>query len=110
MESLRKPTRQEENLIEFLISKSSVQIPKGWRIGLLVRSMNDGGMGSLHLFPNGKIRPDRTMGKQISELQFTDQDSTEVLASLYVDSNGDLLELDIWKTDFSKLIALPGSF
>ncbi|GGN10695.1 hypothetical protein GCM10010967_53220 [Dyadobacter beijingensis] len=110
MESPRKATSQEESLLELLISKSSEVISKDWRDGLLVCSMDDGGMGSLHLFPNGEVRLGRTMGKQISEIQFIDQDNVEVLASLYVDTNGNLLELDIWKTDFSKLIAFPKSY
>ncbi len=46
-------------------------------------------------------------GKQISDFQFTDVDGVEVIASLNVDSDGNLLELDIWKTDFGKLIKLP---
>ncbi|WP_019945016.1 DUF6984 family protein [Dyadobacter beijingensis] len=50
------------------------------------------------------------MEKQMSKIQFVDQDSVEVLTSLYVDTNGHLLELDIWKADFSKLIAFPKSY
>jgi hypothetical protein len=107
MESNRKPTRQEENLIELLIQKSTKEISKNWREGLLVRSMDDGKMGSLYLFPNGKIKDGRVMGEQISEVQFKDQDDIEVIASLNIDSEGDIFELDIWKIDFSELINLP---
>ena len=46
-------------------------------------------------------------GKQVSELQFVDQDGIDVLVSLYVDTQGEIFELDVWKTDFSQLIRFP---
>ena len=103
----RKPTSQEERLIEILLQKSFLEIPKDWKEGLMVRSMDDGMMGSLYLYPRGKIITGRKFGRQISDFQFTDVDGIEVIASLNVDSDGNLLELDIWKTDFGKLIELP---
>jgi hypothetical protein len=102
----RRPTIQEERLIKFLIKKSFVTIPENWEKGLMVRPMNDGMMGSLYLFPQGKIVEGRKFGKQISDFQFTDIDGVEVIASLNVDSDGNLFELDIWKTDFGKLIRI----
>jgi hypothetical protein len=103
----RKPTSQEERLIEILLQKSFLEIPKDWKEGLMVRSMDDGMMGSLYLYPRGKIITGRKFGRQISDFQFTDVDGIEVIASLNVDSDGNLFELDIWKTDFGKLIELP---
>ncbi|MCE2495533.1 MAG: hypothetical protein J4F31_02985 [Flavobacteriales bacterium] len=108
MGSNRKLTPQEENLLSILVKQSSVILPTDWKEGLLVRSMNDDGMGSLCLFPKGEIKEDdRSFGESVSEFQFTDQDGIEVIASLNLDNNGDLFELDIWKTDFSKVIRLP---
>ena len=107
MESTRKPTIQEEWLLELLVEKSSVEIPKDWKEGLVVRPMNDGGMGSLYLFPHGKIIEGRVLGEQVSDFQFMDIDGIEVIVSLNVDSDGNLFELDIWKTDFGKLIKFP---
>jgi hypothetical protein len=103
----RKPTIEEERLLELLINKSITPIQKNWKEGLLVRSMDDGEMGSLRLYPNGEINKDLIFGKQVSELQFIDLDSVNVIASLNLDNFGNLFELDIWKTDFSKLIRLP---
>ena len=80
MKFYRIPTKQEEQLIE---------------------------MGSLYLFPQGKINESRKLGRQISEFQFTDIDGVEVIASLNVDVDGVLFELDIWKTNFEKLVKLP---
>ena len=107
MESNRKPTGQEERLLEILVKKSSKVIPKNWKEGLLVRSMDDGEMGSLYLFPEGKIIENRVFGEQVSDFQFTDLDGIEVIASLNIDSNGNLFELDIWKTNFETLLKLP---
>ena len=46
----------------------------------------------------------------ISDCEFKDKDGITVVASLYVDDNNDLYELDIWKTDFSPLIEIPCTF
>ncbi len=107
MEFNRKPTIQEERLLELLIKKASIVLPNNWKDKLLVRPMDDGDMGSLYLFPNGEIIENRILGKQVCEFQFTDLDGIEVIASLNIDTNGELFELDIWKTDFGKLIKFP---
>jgi len=108
MGSNRKPTLQEKSLLAILVKRSSLILPADWKEGLLVRSMNDEGMGSLYLFPKGEIKEgDRNFGESVSEFQFTDQDGIEVIASLNLDDSGNLFELDIWKTDFSKVIRLP---
>lgn len=53
VESTIKHTLQEEKLLELLIQKTSEAIPVNWSNGLLVRSMDDGEMGGLLLFPEG---------------------------------------------------------
>jgi hypothetical protein len=107
MQLNRKPTLQEEKLLELLVKKSSITIPENWKDGLLVCPMDDGEMGSLYLFPQGKLIEGRILGGQVSEFQFTDLDKVAVIASLNVDNEGNLFELDIWKTDFGKLLKLP---
>jgi hypothetical protein len=105
--SKRKPTIKEEKLIELLVRKSTFTIPENWKVNLLVCPMDDGEMGSLYLFPEGNVVENRRMGDQVSEFQFTDIDVVEVIASLNLDYNGNLFELDIWKTDFSRLLKMP---
>ena len=107
MKFYRIPTKQEEQLIELLVHKSSLEMSEDWKNGLLVCPMVDGDMGSLYLFPQGKINESRKLGRQISEFQFTDIDGVEVIASLNVDVDGVLFELDIWKTNFEKFVKLP---
>lgn len=102
----RKPTQREERLLEILIARSTAPVPQNWKDKLLVRPMDDGEMDSLYLFPDGKIEH-RTFGEQVSDFQFKDLDGVDVIASLYVDIEGRLLELDMWKTDFSKLLQIP---
>jgi hypothetical protein len=74
---------------------------------MLVQEMADGGMGSLYLVHPLKEHNKRHFGRRVAETQFADSDGVQVIASLNVDKDGDLFELDIWKVDFSPLIRLP---
>lgn len=107
MEHKRKLTSQEKNLINLLITKSKISFPDDWDKNLSVIPMQDGKMGSLYLIPNNIINRERKFGKQISDIQFNDLDGIEVIASLNLDEEGELFELDMWKTNYSKLIAIP---
>jgi len=70
--------------------------------------MEDGGMGSLMLATDEALqKPRRLFGQRAAELQFLDADGVSVLASLNLDQNGELLELDVWKIDFSPLKRIP---
>lgn len=109
MES-RKPSSDELRLIEFLIQVAQIKMPKDWKIKLTVETTNDGGMGSLVLSMKGFKEQPRQFGKQISECSFTDLDGIKVIASLYVDQNGELYELDIWKVNYSPLLKIPNTF
>ena len=106
MEQNRKPTIQEELLLEILVKKSLIPFHENWKDGLLVHPMLDGQMGSLYLFPKGKNYTNRLFNRQISDYSFEDNDGILVIASLIIDQNNELFELDIWKTDFSKLLAI----
>ena len=106
----RKLFPQEEKLLDLLAQKSLVKLSPHWKDNLLVIPMNDGGMGSLQLLPDGIKQENRLFGKCISQYQFTDKDGVEVIVSLNVDDKGELFELDIWKTDFSQLISLPEEY
>jgi len=103
----RKPTDIEKDLLKLLINKSSILFPADWENELLVSPMKDGGMGSLYLYPKGTIGTKRTFGKQVSEYQYKDMDGIDVIVSLYLDGDGNLYELDIWKTNFNELISFP---
>ena len=68
--------------------------------------MDDGGMGSLRLQvdTSGGIR---RFGRCASELRFRDVDGVLVVATLNIDDAGLPFELDMWKTNFEPLKAIP---
>ena len=69
-----------------------------------VEEMDDGGMGSLRFVSS---KPERRLGEIAAELLYHDVDGVPVLATLYLDTEGDLYELDSWKVDFSPLKRIP---
>lgn len=104
----RKPSPQELRLVALLVARASgAQLSPDWRETLLVQPIADGGMGSLKLASEESLQAERPIGRRAAEFQFVDADGVSVLASLNVDRDGRLLELDMWKTDFSPLIRIP---
>lgn len=103
---MRKSNVKEIHFLEYLIRQSDVHLPNGWQDELMVEDMDDGGMGSLTLYPP-IYSAERAFGRQVSEYQFLDKDMTPVIATLYVDKQEHLFELDIWKVDYSPLLSLP---
>jgi hypothetical protein len=67
--------------------------------------MSDG-LGSAYFPQPGKDAHSRRFGRRMAELQFDDADGVPVIASLNVDEDGDLYEMDIRKTDFKPVIRL----
>jgi uncharacterized protein DUF6984 len=72
---------------------------------VLVEDMADGGMGSVRF--HSAMRGTRRFGQQIAEASFVDEDGVPVSATLNLDQNGDLFELDLWKADNSALRRYP---
>ncbi|MFC0400660.1 DUF6984 family protein [Paraburkholderia rhizosphaerae] len=72
----------------------------------LVEEMDDGGMGGLTFVASGASR---SLGVSLAEKEFVDQDGVTAIATLNLDADGDLYELDIWKVDFSPLKSFPTS-
>jgi len=97
----------EKTLIRLLLQQGVGGPPSVTRLDSLeVQEMSDGGMGSLYIVWPGKDAQARRFGRRIAELQFNDADGVAVIASLNVDKEGDLFELDIWKTNFEPVIHL----
>lgn len=72
---------------------------------LLVEEMDDGGMGSLKFIStNGETH---SFFKQVAEITLLDIDGIRVSIAINLDENGDIFELDIFKSDFSKLKQFP---
>jgi hypothetical protein len=69
-----------------------------------VEEMDDGGMGSLRFVSS---KQNRRLGEVLAELWYKDEDEVPVLASLYLDTEGELYELDSWKADSTPLKRIP---
>jgi hypothetical protein len=69
-----------------------------------VEEVEDGGIGSLRFVSS---KPGRQLGEAMAELWYNDEDGVLVLVRLYLDADGDLYELDSWKTDASPLRRIP---
>ena len=93
---LRRLFQQLENVGEWIDRLDSLE----------VREMPDGGMGSLYFVSTAKNPHECRLGQRVAELQFNDADGVTILASLNVDTEGELYELDIWRTDFRRVIQL----
>lgn len=104
---IRKPTDKELILLKSLAAHASYSIEEEIINNLLVSTMNDGGMGSLILYPHGFSNGSRKFGKNISSCEFVDKDGTPVSSCLFLDKNNELFELDIFKGDGSPLIEIP---
>lgn len=106
----RKPTEAERSLIMALVRRSkNVYLPTNWETSLLVKSMNDGGMGSMQLFFS-EASMERTFGANASSIEFDDADGVKVIATLYLDKSQIPMEIDVWKTDFNPLMRIPPIF
>jgi hypothetical protein len=74
---------------------------------LAVREMNDGGMGSLLLLPEGLEDTARSFGKQLVLGEFIDSDGVPVSVTVNLDKEGRLYELDVWKVNFEPIKTWP---
>jgi len=72
---------------------------------VLVSEMDDGGMGSLKVVRNGA--DPRRFGCILGEASARDSDGVPVFITVIADQFDKLYEIDIWKTDFSRLAAMP---
>ena len=100
----RNPTRKEELVIRYLVDKSCYK-RLNWEKDLKVADMNDGGMGSLLLIPQGQANKKRLFKEQISEIMFKDIDGVDVIVSLNIDQDNYLFELDCWKVNYENVIS-----
>lgn len=102
---IRNLNQIEKEIIKYLVRKADINIQEECYENMLVRNMDDGHMGSFSIFTDeSEVEVKRKFGKQASEFEFFDDDGVLVIVSLYLDEEGKLLEVDIWKTDFNPVI------
>jgi hypothetical protein len=101
MNQTRKIRENEKELIVFLLEKLNLNVAD-YPINEDVFEYEGGKMGSISLNNN----PDAYAGDLI-QVEYVDTDNTPVMITLTHDTEGQLLDLDFWKTDFSKLLKYP---
>ncbi len=101
MNQTRKIRPNERDLILFLLEKLNLNVAN-YPINEEVFEYEGGKMGSISLNNN----PDAYAGDLI-QVEYIDTDNTSVMITLTHDTEGQLLDLDFWKTDFSKLLKYP---
>ncbi len=102
MEETRKIRENEKALVLFLLSKLDLKV-EDYPINEEVLEYEGGKMGSISFTTTGA---DDYAGDMI-QVQYIDSDSIPVVITLTKDSENRLLDLDFWKTDFSKLLTYP---
>ena len=70
-----------------------------------VTDIQDGGMGSIRFL--SAYRSIRELGKQIVTANYIDEVGVLVSIAINTDDQGNLFEVDFWKTDFSVLRRYP---
>ncbi len=105
--SIRKLSEREEKLITLLVELACLKLLPDWKNTIRVEPMNDGGMGSLKLFPTGIKKGNPRFGSNVSNLEFLDRDGMSILAGLFLSESGELFELDMFKGDGSSLVEIP---
>lgn len=99
---MTRPIHSKElPLVRHLLNKAGIATDIN---ALRVSPMDDGGMGSL-LFASSTTKPE--LGSTPAECSFVDSDGVLVSATLILDKNGALFELDVWKVDYSPLNQWP---
>ena len=101
MSQTRKIRQNERDLIVFLLKKLNLNVAD-YPINENVFEYEGGKMGSISLNNN----PDDYAGDLI-QVEYVDTDNIPVMITLTHNAEGQLLDLDFWKTDFSKLLKYP---
>jgi hypothetical protein len=101
--NVKRLIRSEEKIIiQFLLSKFSTNDTE-YSIADTVEEYEGSHMGSINLNNSNADLYD----KDLIQAEYMDADKIPVVLSLTVDKNNQLLDLDFWKSDFSRLVKYP---
>jgi hypothetical protein len=70
---------------------------------VFVEEMRDGGMGSLRVV----AEMDRIYSRDLANIELLDKDGIPLWISVYLDTDDNFFELDVWKVDYSRLVQFP---
>jgi hypothetical protein len=97
-----RPIRQNElELLAFLLQQIQMKL-EDFTISELVDEYEGGKMGSISL--GGDVN---AYAGDLVKVEYTDIDGTDIVITLTKDDKNQLLDLDFWKVDFSKLLEYP---
>ncbi len=97
-----RPIRGEElDIIHFLLEKLGLD-PIDFPVSEMVDEYEGGKMGSISL--GGNVNG---YAGDLIQAEYVDIDDTPVVITLTQDTDGQLLDLDFWKVDFTKLLEYP---
>lgn len=102
MTERRKIKDEEINIIVFLLERLGLKL-MDYPISKLVDEYEGYIMGSIGL-GNPEVSP---YAGDLIQAKYIDSDGKEVAITLTMGENGQLLDLDFWKVDFSKLRVYP---
>ena len=102
MNQTRKMRESEQNLIIFLLKKLNLNLAD-YPINEYVEEYEGGKMGSISM-GNPDVSP---YDGDLIQANYVDSDGIGVVITLTKDTNNQLLDLDFWKVDFSKLLVYP---
>ena len=98
----RKIRENERQLIFFLLEKLGLN-PEKYPINEDVEEYEGGKMGSISMGS-----PEISLYKDdLIQANYIDSDGVSVVITLTQNTDNQLLDLDFWKVDFSKLLAYP---
>lgn len=102
----RRLTDDEWRLVSALIEKGERATLTSLTIDreAPVVTMDDGGMGSLSFMSS---KAGRIYGGDFAQITFMDADGVPVFVSLYLDRDGEVYELDMFKGDGNPLVGIP---
>ncbi|MFN8436924.1 MAG: hypothetical protein U0V72_04715 [Cytophagales bacterium] len=99
---MREIRNEEIILIQHLLELSNLN-PENYKIPSFVDEYEGGIMGSIGM---GSSDPTEYAG-DIIQVKYMDTDDIPVIITLTHNHNNELLDLDFWKEDFSKLLQYP---
>ncbi|MBI3232700.1 MAG: hypothetical protein HYZ42_01425 [Bacteroidetes bacterium] len=98
----KRPIKPEEVvLIQYMLFQKNLN-PADYKIAEMVDEYEDGKMGSI-----GMGDETATYDGDIAQAEYKDSDGVDVVITLTHDTNNQILDLDFWKVDFSKLLVYP---
>ena len=98
---MRHVLEQERPLVAYVFELAGIDVDID---SLIVRSLSDGGMGSLAIAP---FETSRRLGSMLAECHFYGPANVPTLVALNADQDGKPFEIDVWRADFSPLLIWP---